>query len=150
MGAMLDVNVIGLSNCTREAIASMKERKVDDGQIVHISSIAGHVVINPGMISAMYTASKYAVRALTEGLRQELRATKSNIRVASISPGAVETAFFSTQHNVSAEKGKEMIDSLGFQFLKASDVADSVLHVLAAPPHVQIHDVIMTSTEQAM
>jgi len=150
MGAMLDVNVIGLSNCTREAIASMKERKVDDGQIVHISSIAGHVVINPGMISAMYTASKYAVNALTEGLRQELRAAKSNIRISSVSPGVVETGFLGTQQHIGEDASKELLGSFGITPLQASDIADAVLYTLAAPPHVEINDIIIRPTNQPM
>jgi len=146
--AMLDVNVIGLSHCTREALVSMKERKVNDGQIIHISSVAGHTVINPAVISAMYTASKFAVRALTEGLRQELRQAKSMIRVASISPGAVETGFFSAQQNITEEASKENIASFGFKFLQANDIADSVMNILAAPQHVQVSDVILLPTEQ--
>jgi len=148
--ALLDVNVIGLSHCTREALVSMKERNVDDGQIIHISSNAGHFVFSPQVISAMYTASKQAVRALTEGLRQELREAKSHIRVASISPGGVETSFFGVQRNLTEEEGKKMFDSFGFKPLQASDVADCVVYVLAAPPHVEINDIIVRSTEQPM
>ncbi|CAL4205902.1 unnamed protein product, partial [Meganyctiphanes norvegica] len=70
---MLNVNVVGLCLCTREAIASMQQRGIDDGQIIHLNNIAGHYVSSPGSVSAMYTASKFAVTALTEGLRQELR-----------------------------------------------------------------------------
>ncbi|CAL4124248.1 unnamed protein product [Meganyctiphanes norvegica] len=147
--AMFDVNVIGLSHCTREALVSMKERKVDDGQIIHISSIAGHVVISPQMVSAMYTASKYAVNALTEGLRQELRQAKSSIRVSSISPGVVGTGFFSAQQNVSEEKAKEMMGAmLEFKVLEASDIADSAIYILAAPPHVEIDNVMIRPTGQ--
>jgi len=146
--AMLDVNVIGLSNCTREAIASMKERNVDDGHIVHISSIAGHSVFNPSMISAMYTASKYAVNALTEGLRQELRNAKSNIRVSSVSPGLVETGFLGVQQNISEDKSKEIVGSFGWTPLQASDIADAVLYMLAAPPRVEINNIIIRPTDQ--
>jgi len=148
--AMLDVNVIGLSFCTKEALASMKERGMDEGQIVHISSVAGHGVMDPSMISAMYTASKFAVRALTEGLRQELRHVKSNIRVTSISPGIVETGFYSTQLNIPDEVAKEALAGYGFKVLEASDIADSVLHVLKAPSHVQINDIIVRPTQQPM
>ena len=58
---------------------------------MHVSSMAGHRV--PGPDSGMYAATKFAVRALTEGLRQELRARKSPIRVTAISPGHVHTEF---------------------------------------------------------
>jgi len=146
--AMLDVNVIGLSHCTREALVSMKERNVDDGQILHISSVAGHLVVAPYLVSAMYSASKHAVKALTEGLRQELRQAKSKIRVASISPAATETGFFGAQRNLSEEAATKKYTSMGFKCLEAKDIADSVLHVLSAPPHVQVTDVVVWPTEQ--
>uniref|UniRef100_A0A3B5BBN0 Dehydrogenase/reductase (SDR family) member 11b n=1 Tax=Stegastes partitus TaxID=144197 RepID=A0A3B5BBN0_9TELE len=76
---MLDVNVIGLSICTREAYQSMKERNVDDGHIIHINSMSGHRT-TPMADIHFYSATKFAVTALTEGLRQELREAKSHIR----------------------------------------------------------------------
>ncbi|XP_046988966.1 dehydrogenase/reductase SDR family member 11-like [Schistocerca americana] len=77
---MLDVNLLGLSICTREAVQDMFKRGVDDGFIVHICSIAGHVPIHDAEYS-MYYASKVAVKTLLEGLRKDLVARKSNIRV---------------------------------------------------------------------
>src|SRR6185503_9378283 len=85
----LELNVIALSVCTREAIGDMR-RRGDDGYVIHVSSMAAHRVPRQ---SGMYSASKYAVRALTEALRQELREAKSKIRVTAISPGFVETEF---------------------------------------------------------
>ena len=87
---MLEVNVLGLAIATREAIQDMERRGVG-GHIVHVSSMAGHRI--PGPDAAMYAATKFAVRALTEGLRQELRARQSPIRVSAVSPGHVETEF---------------------------------------------------------
>ncbi|XP_049803630.1 farnesol dehydrogenase-like isoform X2 [Schistocerca nitens] len=86
----LDVNVLGLSICTREAVQDMLRRGVDDGFIIHISSIGGHL---PPFASdgAMYSASKHAVRVLLEGLRKDLVARKSKIRVGCVSPGLVRT-----------------------------------------------------------
>src|SRR4029450_6320884 len=83
---MLEVNVLGLSIATREAITDMERRGIS-GHIVHVSSMAGHRI--PGPDSGMYAATKFAVRALTEGLRQELRARQSRIRVSCLSPGYV-------------------------------------------------------------
>jgi NADP-dependent 3-hydroxy acid dehydrogenase YdfG len=77
----LEVNVLALSICTREAIQLMQAQG-DRGHIVHISSMSAHRV--PG--SGMYSASKFAVRALTEGLRQELRAARSAIRISASVP----------------------------------------------------------------
>jgi 17beta-estradiol 17-dehydrogenase / 3beta-hydroxysteroid 3-dehydrogenase len=100
--SMLDVNVIALCLCTKESVNSMRQRGVDDGQIIHISrygigkvstmhcinhfhlffhSLSGHrVPIGPG--NHFYSATKFCVRSLTEGHRQELKELKTNIRVA--------------------------------------------------------------------
>lgn len=76
---ILETNVLGLSIATREAVRSMTKNSID-GQIIHISSILGHYVAQvPGV--NMYSASKFAVRALTETLRQELLTSGTNIRV---------------------------------------------------------------------
>ncbi|MEA5511331.1 SDR family NAD(P)-dependent oxidoreductase [Crocosphaera sp. UHCC 0190] len=80
---MLDINVLALCICTREAIKDMSDRN-SNGHIIHINSMSGHRV---PLFSGVYAASKYAVTALTEGLRQELREANKNIRISSISPG---------------------------------------------------------------
>ncbi|MEM9195128.1 MAG: SDR family NAD(P)-dependent oxidoreductase [Myxococcota bacterium] len=138
---MLEVNVLALAICTREAISDMR-RRGDRGHVVHVSSMAGHRV--PGG-SGVYSATKYAVRALTEGLRQELRAAESHIRVSAVSPGFVETEFAEHYHQ-SAERARETYRR--YPVLQAEDVAETVFHVLSAPSHVQIHDVLMRPTEQ--
>ncbi|XP_042859667.1 dehydrogenase/reductase SDR family member 11-like [Penaeus japonicus] len=141
---MLDVNVVALCLCTREAVASMRERNVDDGQIIHISSMSGHRV-TPNPAVHFYTATKYAVTALLEGLRLELRDAKSHIRVAAVSPGIVETEFAPRMQK--SEAGRKLYTTL--ECLQPDDIASSVLHVLSAPPHVQIHDILVRPTEQA-
>ncbi|XP_045613493.1 dehydrogenase/reductase SDR family member 11 [Procambarus clarkii] len=141
---MLDINVVGLCLCTREAVASMRARNVDDGQIIHISSMSGHRV-TPLPAGHFYTATKFAVTALLEGLRQELRGAKSHIRIAGISPGFVETEFASRMFK-DKEEAKKAFSNL--QGLQADDIASSVIHVLSAPQHVQIHDILIRPTEQ--
>ncbi|XP_051814242.1 dehydrogenase/reductase SDR family member 11-like [Acanthochromis polyacanthus] len=141
---MLDVNVLALSICTREAYQSMKERNVDDGHIINLNSVAGHVVTNvPG--TRFYTGTKFAVTALTEGLRQELREAKSHIRATSISPGFVETEFADR-----FIKDKATVQQLLSQQknLTAGDIAEAVLYVLGAPPHVQIGELLVRPVEQ--
>ena len=86
---MLDVNVLALSIVTREAVSLMRNSGVDDGHIININSLSGHRLSSVHM----YSATKFAVTALTEGLRRELREAKSHIRSTSISPGLVETEF---------------------------------------------------------
>nr|XP_055052082.1 dehydrogenase/reductase SDR family member 11-like isoform X2 [Misgurnus anguillicaudatus] len=143
--AMLDVNVIGLSVCTREAYQSMKERNVDDGHIININSMCGHKVVHYSDYH-FYTATKYAVTALTEGLRQELREAKTHIRATSISPGLVETEFAFRLLKHKPEMAAATYTSL--KCLEADDVASAVVYVLSAPPHVQIGDIQMRPVEQ--
>ncbi|MEL6128804.1 MAG: SDR family NAD(P)-dependent oxidoreductase [Cyanobacteria bacterium J06628_4] len=138
----LDVNVIALCICTREAIKLMRKLGNDSGHIVHISSMSGHRV--PG--SGMYSASKFAVRALTEGLRQELRADQSAIRISSISPGFVETEF-AEKYSGSAEAAQQVYSQ--FPVLQPKDIANGVGYILSQPNHVQVHDLLLRPTQQS-
>lgn len=76
---VLDVNVMGLSIATREAVKNMRENNVD-GHIIHINSIFGHKIANFARLN-MYGASKHAVTALTETLRNELNSVGSKIKI---------------------------------------------------------------------
>ncbi|XP_073674196.1 dehydrogenase/reductase SDR family member 11-like [Garra rufa] len=142
---MMDVNVLALSVCTRETYQSMKERKVDDGHIININSICGHRVPNNAK-GHFYSASKYAVTALTESLRQELREAKSHMRATSISPGLVETEIHYRSFRKNPEKAAAMCKSI--KFLQTDDIANAVVYALSAPPHVQIGDIQMRPVEQ--
>jgi NADP-dependent 3-hydroxy acid dehydrogenase YdfG len=139
---MLEVNVLGVAIATREAIQDM-ERRGAAGHVVHVSSMAAHRV--PGPDSGMYAATKFAVRALTEGLRQELRARQSPIRVSAVSPGYVLTEFtdvFTGRPGAGAELGARL------RVLDARDVAEAVVWVVSRPPHVEVHDVLVRPTAQ--
>lgn len=138
---MLDVNVLALCVCTREAVRDMRSRG-DDGHVIHIASIAGHRV---PPASGVYSASKFAVRALTEGLRQELRDAESGIRVSAVSPGLVETGFAENYYG-SSEANARVYGR--FPVLQAEDIAETVRYLLSCPPHMQVHDVIMRPTRQ--
>ncbi|XP_016431972.1 dehydrogenase/reductase SDR family member 11-like [Sinocyclocheilus rhinocerous] len=142
---MMDVNVIALSVCGREAYQSMKERKVDDGHIININGMCGHRVLHNADLH-FYTATKYAVTALTEGLRQELREAKTHIRATSISPGLVETELTYRLFSQNPEKAAATYKSI--KCLQAVDIANAVLYVLSAPDHVQIGDIQMRPVEQ--
>ncbi|XP_066551222.1 dehydrogenase/reductase SDR family member 11a isoform X2 [Amia ocellicauda] len=142
---MIDVNVLALSICTREAYQSMKERSVDDGHIININSVLGHVP-HPEGGAHFYGATKYAVTALTEGTRLELLQEKTHIRVTSISPGLVRTEFaYSTFKN-----NKEAADKMYSQIkvLEVEDITRAVVFALTAPPHAQIGEIIIRPTEQ--
>ena len=138
---MLEVNVLALCVCTREAISDMR-RRGDEGHVFHVSSMSAHRVPSG---SGVYSATKFAVRSLTEGLRQELRGLGSGIRVTALSPGFVETEF-AAQYHKNKEAAKETYSR--FKVLESADVAQTLLHCLGAPPHVQIHDVLMRPTAQ--
>ncbi len=133
---MLEVNVLGLCICTREAIADMR-RRGGEGHVIHISSMAAHRV---PPASGMYSATKYAVRSLTEGLRHEILEANLPIRVTAISPGFVETEFAAGYHKSEA-KARETYSR--YKVLEPTDIADAVLFVLSAPPHMQVHDILV-------
>ncbi len=137
---MLEVNLLGLLVCTREALKWMKERP--EGHVFHLGSIAGHRVA-PN--SGLYGASKYAVRSLTESLRQELWEANLPIRVTSVSPGFVETEFHE-KHFKSREKSQALYTT--HKVLEARDIVDQVMHALSAPPHVAIHDILVRGLRQ--
>ncbi|XP_029373829.1 dehydrogenase/reductase SDR family member 11-like [Echeneis naucrates] len=143
---MLDVNVVALSVCTREAYQSMKERNVDDGHIININSMSGYRILHNNNIH-FYSATKFAVTALTEALRQELRLANTNIRATCISPGLVATEFFLRLYG-STENAAETYSKC--EPLKAKDVANAVLYALSAPPHVQIGDIQMRPVGQVL
>ena len=138
---MLQVNVLALCVCTREAVSDMQANG-EWGQVIHISSMSAHRVPEG---SGVYSATKFAVRSLTESLRRELRALKSQIRVASVSPGFVETEFAEKYHR-DKQKAEETYSA--YQVLSAEDIARSVLYILAQPDHVQVHDLLLRPTEQ--
>jgi NADP-dependent 3-hydroxy acid dehydrogenase YdfG len=138
---MLELNVLALCICTREAVADMR-RRGDDGHVVHVSSMSAHRV--PAG-SGVYSASKFAVRSLTEGLRSELRQAGSKIRVSAISPGFVETEFAEVYHG---DPVKAADTYSRFEVLQPEDIAAAIRTIVEAPPHVQIHDLLIRSTQQ--
>ncbi|KAL7744779.1 hypothetical protein ACLKA6_007077 [Drosophila palustris] len=130
--AILDTNLLGVSWCSREAFQSMQRRKVDDGHVVIINSVAGHQVPHiPGFSFNMYAPSKHAITALTEVLRQEFRTAGTKTKITSISPGAVDTEILD-------KSNFDKIDE--FPLLHAEDVADAVSYCILTPPNVQIHE----------
>ncbi|XP_031353853.1 farnesol dehydrogenase-like [Photinus pyralis] len=138
----LDTNVLGLCAMTREAIKSMKKNNVD-GHIVHVNSLSGHRVLFHSNLN-VYAASKYAVTALTETLRQELISLGSKIKISSVSPGMVYTEMVSDR----PIDGLVAPDASGHSLLEPKDVADTIVFVLATPPHIQIHDIQMRARGQ--
>lgn len=136
--AMLEVNVLGVCIATREAL-----RRMERGSVIHVSSMSGHRVVGTG--GGLYAATKFAVRALTDALRIELKEDGRPIRVGSISPGFVETEFH--QHYFGdAEAAARTYSRI--KVLEPADVARVCRQMLEAPEHVEIHDVLMRPREQ--
>jgi serine 3-dehydrogenase len=137
---MIDTNVKGLLYITRAVLPGMIERKC--GTVINIGSIAADEIYPKGNV---YAASKAAVDALTRGLRMDVVDTP--IRVCSVDPGLVETAFSEVRFRGDKEKARPVYQ--GFQPLKPEDVADAVFYCATRPPHVQIGRMTMYPTDQA-
>jgi NADP-dependent 3-hydroxy acid dehydrogenase YdfG len=137
--AMIDTNVKGLLFLTRALLPGMIERR--RGHIVNIGSVAGRWVYPGG---AVYCASKFAVRALSEGMRLDLSGTP--IRVTNIEPGMVETEFSEVRLQ-SSERAKAVYKNM--IPLSASDIAESIVWCLERPAHVNIQELVIFPTDQA-
>ncbi len=136
---MVDTNIKGLLNMSRAIIPLMVER--NSGHIVNIGSMAGHQVYPGGNV---YNATKFAVRALTEGMSLDLLGTK--VRVSCVSPGAVHTEFSEVRFHGDRERAEKVYQ--GYEPLTAGDVADAVLYVTNTPEHVNILELLMLPTAQ--
>lgn len=141
---VLDTNVLGLCMMTREAVRNMRKNNVD-GHIVHINSLSGHRIAYFPTLN-VYPASKYAVTALTETLRQELNSIGSKIKISSVSPGVVDTEMLKVG---AIQDYAKLAIAANSSMLKPQDIADSILYILSTPPHVQIHDVIIRPQGQS-
>ncbi len=142
---MISVNVMGLMYCAKAALphllqaADQEPRQVAD--MVNISSVAGRKATAN---SAVYNATKHAVGAFSDGMRQEV--TRRHVRVSLIEPGAVITELPS--HNRA-----EVLESMETRFadmerLEAVDIADSIAYVVTRPRRVAINEVLIRPTEQ--
>lgn len=137
---MIDVNIKGVLYCTAAAIPHMLAKK--SGHIVNISSVAGRVVFPAGSV---YCATKHAVTALSEGIRQEL-STRSNIRVTCIEPGVVATELTNTITDKSLEKFVEAAKQM--EALRSEDIANAILFALQSPGHVNVNEILIRPTSQ--
>ena len=137
---MVDVNIKGVLYGIAAVLPHMEERK--EGHIINISSVAGHDVTKG---SAVYSGTKFAVRAITEGLRQELDPAM-NIRATIVSPGAVTTELAETitdEDILSAfSNGPAM------EFLQAEDIARAIAYAVEQPAHVDVNEILIRPRQQ--
>jgi 3-hydroxy acid dehydrogenase / malonic semialdehyde reductase len=138
--AMIDINVKGLLYVSKAVMPEMIRRTT--GHIINIGSIAGKEVYSNGNV---YCASKFAVDALTKGMRIDLNAY--GIKVTAIHPGLVETEFSLVRFKGDAERAANVYK--GLEPLKGQDIADLILFALTRPAHVVIADLVVLPTAQA-
>ena len=137
---MVDVNIKGVLYTTGAVITHMKEKK--SGHIVNLSSVAGRIVFPAGSV---YCATKYAVAAFSEGLRQEF-SVRSNIRVTSIEPGVVATELNDT---ITDESLKGFVENTKkMEALQADDIANAILYAVDSPNHVNVNEILIRPTTQ--
>lgn len=135
---MINVNINGVLNGIAAALPIMEAQ--GGGQIINTASIAAHVV---GPTSAVYSATKYAVWAISEGLRQESK----TIRVTIISPGVVETELGS---DITHEPAKDFMKELRKDALTSDTIARAVLYAVSQPDNVDVNEVIVRPIRQMM
>ena len=138
--AMMDINVKGLLYVSREVLPGMTEQK--SGHVINIGSVAGKEVYPNGNV---YCASKFAVDALTKGMRMDLN--PFGIKVTAIHPGMVETEFSLVRFKGDEERAASVYK--GVKPLTAEDIADTIFYVLSTPDHVVIADMVVYPKSQA-
>ncbi len=136
---MIDTNVKGLLNVSRAVLPGMIRR--DRGHVVNIGSTAGRWVYPSGNV---YNATKFAVRALNEGMSLDL--VDTSIRVSAVNPGAVETEFSVVRFHGDEERAAGVYR--GYTPLDPDDIADAVAYVLNTPPHVNIFEMYVLPSAQ--
>ncbi|MBC7465327.1 MAG: SDR family NAD(P)-dependent oxidoreductase [Bdellovibrio sp.] len=135
---MMDTNVKGLLYLTRALIPAIIK---NEGHIVNLGSVAGRLVYEGG---AVYCATKFAVRAISDGLRMDLKGTRA--RVTNIEPGMVETEFSKVRLGNQQKADAVYNDMMP---LKAPDIAETILWCLQRPSHVNIQELVIYPTDQA-
>ncbi|XP_043269468.1 11-beta-hydroxysteroid dehydrogenase 1A-like [Venturia canescens] len=137
---ILDVNLLAVAICTREAIKSMRSRNTE-GHIFYLNSVLGYNATLTSLPTGLYPAGKFALRGLIDNVRQEIERTADNIRTTSIIPGLVRTEIFN------AAGGSDVIFDR-MPSIQAKDIADGVMYALSAAPFVRVDEVKITPLRQ--
>lgn len=136
---MIDVNIKGVLYGIAAVLPTMREQH--SGHVINLSSVAGHKVFPGG---AVYCATKYAVKALSEGLRME---AGEDIRSTNISPGAIETELTSTITDPNAAKAAKELYQVA---IDADSVARAIVYAIEQPADVDINEIVLRPTAQEM
>ena len=134
---MVNVNIYGVLNGIAAGLPIMEAQ--GGGQFINTASIGAHVVVPTG---AVYCATKYAVWAISEGLRQE----SPNIRVTLISPGVVETEL---GHDITEESAKSALQEFRQISLTPDAIAQAVLYAVSQPDNVDVNEITVRPTKSA-
>jgi len=136
---MIDVNIKGLLYGVAAVLPIMQKQK--QGHIINIASVGGFKVFAPG--GTVYSATKFAVRAVTEGLRMEHKA--DNIRCTIISPGAVATEL---PESSSEEATRENLREFYKMAIPADSIARAIAYAIEQPVEVEIDEIVIRPTAQ--
>jgi len=138
---LIDVNIKGVLNGIAAALPYMKEQK--SGHFINVSSVAGHVVVPGGVV---YCATKHAVRAISEGLRKEVK--PYNLRTTIVSPGAVATELPDSisEEDISANMHKFYEEYA----IPADSFARAVAFAISQPDDVDINEILFRPTRQEL
>ncbi|WP_416398002.1 SDR family oxidoreductase [Allohahella sp. A8] len=136
---MIDVNIKGVMYGIAAVLPTMREQH--SGHVINLSSVAGHKVFQG---AAVYCATKYAVRALSEGLRME---AGDEIRSTNISPGAVATELTST---ITDPKAAKAADEMYKVAIDPDAVARAIVFAIEQPHDVDINEIILRPTAQEL
>jgi serine 3-dehydrogenase len=137
---MIDTNIKGLLYLTRYIVPGMVSR--GRGHVVNLGSIAGHQTYPGGNV---YCGTKAAVRAISEGLKQDLLGTP--VRVTSVDPGMVETEFSAVRFHGDTERATKVYQ--GVTPLTPEDIAEVIFFCVTRSPHVNINEVVLMPVDQA-
>jgi NADP-dependent 3-hydroxy acid dehydrogenase YdfG len=136
---MVDVNIKGVLYGIAAALPRMLKQK--SGHIINVSSVAGHVLFPT---AAVYCGTKFAVRAITEGLRRE---AKPHVRTTIISPGAVESELANTITDAETAK---MVQGLRNLAIPAEAIARAVAYAISEPSDVDVNEMLVRPTAQEL
>lgn len=136
---MVDVNIKGVLYGIAAVLPTMREQH--QGHVINLSSVAGHVVFPA---ASVYCATKFAVKALTEGLRQE---SNGEIRATNISPGAIDTELTQT---ISDDETAEGVNELYTLAIDADAVARAIAFAVEQPGDVDVNELVLRPTRQEL
>jgi NADP-dependent 3-hydroxy acid dehydrogenase YdfG len=137
---MINTNINGVLNMSKFTLNQFKKNTVS--HIINIGSIAAQYSYANG---AVYSATKSAVKFISDGLRKEVYDKK--IKITTVQPGLVKTNFSNIRFKGDIEKAKQVYK--GIKALSADDIADIVLYIITQPDHVQISEITIMPIHQA-